>query len=197
MVLVVMLNFTGSGGIFRPELQPGFFGSLHSFWNGAGFVEGVRSHVYFGWYALGRHVLVLALWFVVGLVMMWRAGLAGLAESGRRKAASGTAPTGTAPAGPGTVAGFAGTEGTRGRMSGPVPRSGRTRTRSWRRNWGKPSMSDRAAPDRTAPDRAGANRATSDRECWRIHRPTGGFHRVVHRGRRASADSGSVGAVDL
>ncbi|MFF9647650.1 hypothetical protein [Streptomyces sp. NPDC014622] len=70
MVLFVMLNFTGSGGIFRPELQPGFFGSLHSFWNGAGFVEGVRSHVYFGGYVLGRHVLVLALWFVVGLVMM-------------------------------------------------------------------------------------------------------------------------------
>lgn len=40
MLLFVMLNFTSSGGIFRPELQPGFFGALHSFWNGAGFVEG-------------------------------------------------------------------------------------------------------------------------------------------------------------
>lgn len=95
MVLFVMLNFTSSGGIFRPELQPGFFASLHSFWNGAGFVEGVRSHVYFDGHALGGHVLVLALWFVAGLALM---GLAGLAESKRRKAAVVTAMTGTATA---------------------------------------------------------------------------------------------------
>ncbi|MEV6142189.1 hypothetical protein [Streptomyces sp. NPDC051992] len=92
MVLFVMLNFTSSGGIFRPELQPGFFASLHSFWNGAGFVEGVRSHVYFGGHALGGHVLVLALWFVAGLALM---GLAGLAESKRRQAAVVTAAAGT------------------------------------------------------------------------------------------------------
>ncbi|WP_392671643.1 hypothetical protein [Streptomyces sp. LN785] len=84
MVLFVMLNFTSSGGIFRPELQPGFFGSLHAFWNGAGFVEGVRSHVYFGGHALGGHVLVIALWFVVGLAAM---GAAGLAEGKRRRIA--------------------------------------------------------------------------------------------------------------
>ncbi|MEV7400312.1 hypothetical protein AB0N93_07890 [Streptomyces sp. NPDC091267] len=94
MVLFVMLNFTSSGGIFRPELQPGFFGALHSFWNGAGFVEGVRSHVYFGGHALGRHLLVLALWFAAGLVVV---SLAGLAERKRRNAVTGaeTAATGT------------------------------------------------------------------------------------------------------
>nr|WTB32499.1 hypothetical protein OG781_26185 [Streptomyces sp. NBC_00830] len=85
MVLFVMLNFTSSGGIFRPELQPGFFGSLHAFWNGAGFVEGVRSHVYFGGYALGGHVLVLTLWFAAGLAVM---GVAGLAEAKRRSVAA-------------------------------------------------------------------------------------------------------------
>ncbi|THA71930.1 hypothetical protein E6P78_05035 [Streptomyces sp. A0958] len=85
MVLFVMLNFTSSGGIFRPELEPGFFGALHSFWNGAGFVEGVRSHVYFGGHALGGNLLVLALWFVAGLVMT---GLAGLAEGKRRTASA-------------------------------------------------------------------------------------------------------------
>ncbi|MFE7237636.1 hypothetical protein [Streptomyces sp. NPDC057582] len=85
MVLFVMLNFTSSGGIFRPELQPGFFGSLHAFWNGAGFVEGARSHVYFDGHGLGGHVLVLALWFVVGLAAM---GAAGLAEGRRRKPAA-------------------------------------------------------------------------------------------------------------
>ena len=83
MVLFVMLNFTSSGGIFRPEVQPGFFGALHSFWNGAGFVEGVRSHVYFGGHALGGHLMVLTLWFVAGLVLM---GLAGRAEARRRRA---------------------------------------------------------------------------------------------------------------
>ncbi|MEU1122052.1 hypothetical protein ABZ371_00300 [Streptomyces sp. NPDC005899] len=85
MVLFVMLNFTSSGGIFRPELQPGLFGSLHAFWNGAGFVEGVRSHVYFGGHGLGGHVLVLALWFLAGLVIL---SVAGLAESTRRRAAA-------------------------------------------------------------------------------------------------------------
>ncbi|MEU8618236.1 hypothetical protein [Streptomyces sp. NPDC048623] len=84
MVLFVMLNFTSSGGIYRPELQPGFFGSLHAFWNGAGFVEGVRSHVYFDGHALGRNVLVLALWLLAGAVLT---AVAGLTESrGRRRA---------------------------------------------------------------------------------------------------------------
>ncbi|WP_028799553.1 hypothetical protein [Streptomyces sp. 142MFCol3.1] len=35
-------NFTGSRGLFRTELHNGFFGTPHAFWNGAGFVEGVR-----------------------------------------------------------------------------------------------------------------------------------------------------------
>ncbi|MGW1224466.1 hypothetical protein [Streptomyces sp. NPDC002530] len=99
MVLFVMLNFTSSGGIFRPELQPGFFGALHAFWNGAGFVEGVRGLVYFGGHGLGRNVLVLTFWLVAGLVLM---GLAGLAERRRRAvAAAGTsAPVAAAPAAP-------------------------------------------------------------------------------------------------
>ncbi|MEV8565788.1 hypothetical protein AB0436_09470 [Streptomyces sp. NPDC051322] len=84
MVLFVMLNFTSSGGIFRPELQPGFFGALHAFWNGAGFVEGARSYVYFGSHGLGSDVLVLALWCAVGLALL---GVAALVESGRRKTA--------------------------------------------------------------------------------------------------------------
>ncbi|MFF8834040.1 hypothetical protein [Streptomyces sp. NPDC015130] len=70
MVLFVMLNFTSSGGIYRPELQPGFFGALHAFWNGAGFVEGVRSHVHFDGHALGGHVLVLVLWFLAGAALV-------------------------------------------------------------------------------------------------------------------------------
>ncbi|MFF7725251.1 hypothetical protein [Streptomyces sp. NPDC008001] len=69
MVLFVMLNFTSAGGVYRPELQNGFFAGLHSFWNGAGFVEGTRSLVYFDHNGLGGHVLTLALWLVVGLAV--------------------------------------------------------------------------------------------------------------------------------
>ncbi|WP_188277239.1 hypothetical protein [Streptomyces sp. CBMA152] len=84
MVLFVMLNFTSSGGIFRPELQPGFFGALHAFWNGAGFVEGTRSHVYFAGHGLGGHVLVLTLWLLAGIALV---GIAALAEARARRGA--------------------------------------------------------------------------------------------------------------
>ncbi|MEU9980445.1 hypothetical protein [Streptomyces sp. NPDC050856] len=96
MVLFVMLNFTSSGGVFRPELQPGFFAALHAFWNGAGFVEGVRSHVYFGGTGLGGHVLVLALWLAGGAALI---GVAALAEAGRRRDAHGTPAGREVPAG--------------------------------------------------------------------------------------------------
>ncbi|MFB6839007.1 hypothetical protein [Streptomyces sp. NPDC056361] len=85
MVLFVMLNFTSSGGIYRPELQPGFFGALHAFWNGAGFVEGVRGHVYFDGHAVGGHLLTLSLWLLAGIALVVTAGLA----EARRKPANG------------------------------------------------------------------------------------------------------------
>ncbi|MCX4675859.1 hypothetical protein OG413_11180 [Streptomyces sp. NBC_01433] len=118
MVLFVMLNFTSSGGIFRPELQPGFFGSLHAFWNGAGFVEGVRSHVYFDGHALGGHVLVLVLWFVAGLAVM---GVAGLAEARERAAA--LAETGPVESGSGSGSG---SEDGSGNASGSAAAPSRT-----------------------------------------------------------------------
>ncbi|MEU3663464.1 hypothetical protein AB0E77_27540 [Streptomyces sp. NPDC032940] len=77
MVLFVMLNFTTSGGLFRPELQNGFFGTLHAFWNGAGFVEGARSLLYFGNDGLGRSIATLAAWLLLGLVVT---GVAALRE---------------------------------------------------------------------------------------------------------------------
>ncbi|TXC97871.1 ABC transporter permease [Streptomyces sp. ISID311] len=83
MALFVMLNFTSSGGIFRPEMQNGFFAALHSFWNGAGFVEGTRSYVYFDGYGLSGHVWTLVWWLVAGLVSV---GAAALAERRRRTA---------------------------------------------------------------------------------------------------------------
>ncbi|MEV6026440.1 hypothetical protein [Streptomyces sp. NPDC052036] len=70
MVLFIMLNFTSSGGVFEPELQSGFFGALHAFWNGAGFVEGARSLLYFPSAALGGRILSLVLWLVAGLLLL-------------------------------------------------------------------------------------------------------------------------------
>ncbi|WP_042370397.1 membrane protein [Streptacidiphilus neutrinimicus] len=67
MLLFVMLNFTSSGGVFRPDLQNGFFASLHSFWIGSGFVEGGRSLVYFdGRAGFATDVWILAAWAAVG-----------------------------------------------------------------------------------------------------------------------------------
>ncbi|MFJ4715825.1 hypothetical protein [Streptomyces sp. NPDC088785] len=94
MVLFVMLNFTSSGGIFRPELQNGFFGSLHAFWNGAGFVEGARSLVYFGHHDLARNLWTLVAWLAVGLVVI---GIAALAERRQERTATARHAAGPAP----------------------------------------------------------------------------------------------------
>ena len=100
MALFVMLNFTSSGGIYRPEMQNGFFGGLHAFWNGAGFVEGSRDLVYFGDHGLSRNLLTLALWLVLGLLVTAVAGITeqrrGRAVESAATAAAGTAAAGTA-----------------------------------------------------------------------------------------------------
>ncbi|MEU3074725.1 hypothetical protein [Streptomyces laurentii] len=110
MVLFVMLNFTSSGGIYRPELQPGFFGSLHAWWNGAGFVEGVRGHVYLDGHGLGGNLLVLALWAVAGLGLTCvaarteaRRRAAAVPEAGSAVVASGTVAGATAGVTPGVT----------------------------------------------------------------------------------------------
>ncbi|MFI7103827.1 ABC transporter permease [Streptomyces sp. NPDC050161] len=95
MALFVMLNFTSSGGIFRPEMQNGFFAALHAFWNGAGFVEGTRSHVYFDGYGLAGHVWTLVIWLVIGAAV---AAIAGLTENRRKAAEEAAAERATAVA---------------------------------------------------------------------------------------------------
>lgn len=84
-----MLNFTSSGGLFRPELQNGFFGSLHAFWNGAGFVEGIRGHLYFGGHGVAQHVWTLGAWLLVGLAVT---GIAAVWERRGRGAAQAALP---------------------------------------------------------------------------------------------------------
>ncbi|MFF2660217.1 hypothetical protein ACFVUH_23015 [Kitasatospora sp. NPDC058032] len=102
MVLFVMLNFTSSGGVYRPDLQNGFFGGLHFFWTGAGFLEGVRSLLYFdGGAGFGGDVLVLVLWLVAagvlvtGAALYERRGRAAGKQAGGEAAGSGTAGSGT------------------------------------------------------------------------------------------------------
>ncbi|MFB7874566.1 hypothetical protein ACFC06_04890 [Nocardia sp. NPDC056064] len=75
ITLFVMLNFTTSGGVYGPQLQNGFFGALHSFWNGAGFVEGLRNLLYFdGGAGYGARLLGLFGWLAVGVALVLIAG---------------------------------------------------------------------------------------------------------------------------
>ncbi|MEU6314705.1 hypothetical protein [Streptomyces sp. NPDC047014] len=83
MVLFVMLNFTSSGGLFRPELQNGFFASLHAFWNGAGYIDGLRTLLYFDNATLTRPLTTLTIWLLLGLTLTAAAGL-----TERRRAAA-------------------------------------------------------------------------------------------------------------
>ncbi|RDI49836.1 hypothetical protein [Nocardia mexicana] len=105
MALFVMLNFTTSGGVYGPALQNDFFGALHSFWNGAGFVEGARSLLYFDGTGFGGRIASLALWFAGGLVLLVIAGMyerravnAGTDEPHGHHAADSPAPATPEPA---------------------------------------------------------------------------------------------------
>ncbi|MBG7696887.1 hypothetical protein HCJ76_01940 [Streptomyces sp. MC1] len=101
MVLFVMLNFTSSGGLFRPELQNGFFGTLHAFWNGAGFVEGARSLLYFGDDGLARSVWTLVGWLLAGVLVTAVAALYERTRTARQEAAAPAAQSVPAVAEPG------------------------------------------------------------------------------------------------
>ncbi|OIV36061.1 hypothetical protein BIV57_18310 [Mangrovactinospora gilvigrisea] len=89
MALFVMLNFTSAGGVFPPYLQNGFFGALHSFWIGSGFVEGVRNLLYFdGTVGIARQLATLLIWLAAGVLALCAAGLA---ERAARRRAEGAA----------------------------------------------------------------------------------------------------------
>ncbi|MDV6277784.1 hypothetical protein R3Q06_30270 [Rhodococcus erythropolis] len=68
--LFVMLNFTSSGGIFAPELQPGFFGGLHSFWNGAAWLHASQTQIYFPGQTVTGSIGTLLLWLVPGVFLI-------------------------------------------------------------------------------------------------------------------------------
>jgi hypothetical protein len=91
VTLFVMLNFTTSGGVYAPQLQPGFFAALHHFWIGSGLVEAGRKLLYFPELGLRGDVAKIVLWLIAGVGLL---GLAALTE--RRRAARQSAPE-TAP----------------------------------------------------------------------------------------------------
>ena len=66
----VALNFTSSGGIFAPEMQPGLFGALNTFWNGAAWYQGAQTLAYFPDLSMTVPILKLVLWLVPGIVLM-------------------------------------------------------------------------------------------------------------------------------
>ena len=67
----VALNFTSSGGIFQPAMQPGFFGALNTFWNGAGWLHAVQTLVYFPGQGIGMDILRLIVWLVPGAALIF------------------------------------------------------------------------------------------------------------------------------
>ena len=67
--LFVMLNFTSSGGVFQPALQPGFFAGLHGFWLGAAWLHAADTVQYFWGQAVGRDALTMAGWSVVAVLL--------------------------------------------------------------------------------------------------------------------------------
>lgn len=67
----VALNFTSSGGIFQPEMQPVFYAGLNTFWNGAGWLHAVQTLVYFPDQAIGTDILRLILWLVPGSALIF------------------------------------------------------------------------------------------------------------------------------
>ncbi len=78
----VGLNFTSSGGVFEPMMQPTFFGWLNHFWIGAGFIEAMRRIVYFPHLGAAQPVGLVAGWLVFGVLCV----LAGMATERSRRA---------------------------------------------------------------------------------------------------------------
>lgn len=66
-IVFVGLNFTSSGGVLQPALQPGFYGWLHDFWLGSGFLQAINHIMYFGDADNSHGVSILVGWFIFGI----------------------------------------------------------------------------------------------------------------------------------
>lgn len=81
-VMFVALNFTSSGGVFQPAMQPGFYGWLHDFWLGSGFLQTLGHILYFGDADNSHGMWILIGWFLFGLFCLV---LARLVDRRRRR----------------------------------------------------------------------------------------------------------------
>lgn len=68
--IFVGLNFTSSGGVFEPLLQPAFFGWLHQFWVGSGFIQAMRYIIYFPELGGGAGFGIIAGWAVASVLIL-------------------------------------------------------------------------------------------------------------------------------
>lgn len=64
--MFVALNFTSSGGVFQPAMQPGFFGWLNAFWIGSGFLRTLNHVLYFPDADATHGVSILIGWLLFG-----------------------------------------------------------------------------------------------------------------------------------
>lgn len=71
--IFVALNFTSSGGVFESWLQPAFFGWLHNFWIGSGFIQAARQILYFPSVDASNGYAILLGWFLLALLVLWMA----------------------------------------------------------------------------------------------------------------------------
>lgn len=74
-VMFVALNFTSSGGVFQPSMQPGFYGWLHDFWLGSGFLQTLNHVLYFAGADNSHGTWILVGWSVFGLACLTLAWL--------------------------------------------------------------------------------------------------------------------------
>ena len=70
VTIFVGLNFTTSGGVFAPALQPKFFAVLHDFWIGAGLNEASRNLAYFPEVSSAGDIGKIIGWLVVGAALV-------------------------------------------------------------------------------------------------------------------------------
>ena len=70
VTIFVGLNFTTSGGVFAPALQPKFFAVLHDFWIGAGLNEASRNLAYFPEVSSVGDIGKIIGWLVVGAALV-------------------------------------------------------------------------------------------------------------------------------
>jgi membrane protein implicated in regulation of membrane protease activity len=65
-----MLNFTSSGGVFAPALQPAFFAGLHSFWLGAAWLHAAQTLQYFWGQNVGWDAITMGGWTAVAVLLV-------------------------------------------------------------------------------------------------------------------------------